>query len=295
MPVHFDLARRAVAALEQVLGFRGRLPLRAHVEQVHEEVVGERPGTIGEHAVPRPSGVRAQDAHAADEHRHLGCGQRQELRPIDQQRLCRRGLAGRHVVAEPVGAGLEHGERLDVGLLLRGIRAPGREWHLDVVPGVLRGLLDRRAPAQDDQVGERDPLPAGLRAVEVRLDPLQRLQHLRQLGRVVRPPSPSAGRGGCARRWPRRAGRCHGTTPPMPRRSRPAGRRTARTRGSCAFRAAMSWSPISSWSTAGTGSCQISGSAGTSGPRYRERGPMSRCVSLNHARAKASANSSGCS
>ena len=31
-------------------------------------------------------------------------------------------------------------------------------------------------------------------------------------------------------------------------------------------------------------------SDGTSGPRYREAGPMSRCVSLNHARANASAN-----
>ena len=60
-----------------------------------------------------------------------------------------------------------------------------------------------------------------------------------------------------------------------------------------ALRAAMSSSPISSWSTAGTGSCQISSSSGTSGPRYRAMGPMSRWVSLNHARAKASANSSG--
>ncbi len=60
-----------------------------------------------------------------------------------------------------------------------------------------------------------------------------------------------------------------------------------------AFRAAMSCSSTSGWSTAGTGSCQISSSSGTSGPRYRETGPMSRWVSLNQARAKASANSAG--
>src|SRR4030088_266927 len=36
------LARGGVAALEGVLG--RRLPLRAHVEQIHEEVVGQRPG-----------------------------------------------------------------------------------------------------------------------------------------------------------------------------------------------------------------------------------------------------------
>jgi hypothetical protein len=133
--------------------------------------------------VPHPCGVRAQDSHAAHEHRHLGRGQHQELGPIDQQHFRRRGLAGRHIVAETVGARFEHGERLDVGLLRRGIRAPGRERHLDVLPSILGGLFDRRAPAHDDQVGERDPLPAGLRAVEVRLDLLERLEHLRQLGR----------------------------------------------------------------------------------------------------------------
>jgi hypothetical protein len=57
--------------------------------------------------------------------------------------------------------------------------------------------------------------------------------------------------------------------------------------------AAMSSAPISSWVTGGTGSCQICGSAGTSAPRYREIGPMSRWVSLYHALAKASANWSG--
>ncbi len=60
-----------------------------------------------------------------------------------------------------------------------------------------------------------------------------------------------------------------------------------------ALRPAMSSAPISSWSTAGSGSCQIRSSSGTSGPRYRDFGPMSRWVSLNQARAKASANSSG--
>ena len=68
----------------------------------------------------------------------------------------------RKVVAEPVGGRLEDGKRVDVGLLLRGVRASGRERHRDGVPGVLCRLLDGRAAAQDDQVSERDPLPAGL-------------------------------------------------------------------------------------------------------------------------------------
>src|SRR5690348_450332 len=46
-----DLARLAVATLVHVLGRGGRLPLRAHVEQVEEEVVGQRLGPVREHAV----------------------------------------------------------------------------------------------------------------------------------------------------------------------------------------------------------------------------------------------------
>ena len=37
-----DFASLAIAALEHVSVFRYRLPLRAHVEQVYKEVVGER-------------------------------------------------------------------------------------------------------------------------------------------------------------------------------------------------------------------------------------------------------------
>ncbi len=53
---------------------------------------------------------------------------------------------------------------------------------------------------------------------------------------------------------------------------------------------ATSSASTSSWSTAGTGSCQISTSDGTSGPSKRTAGPMSRWVSLYHARAYASEN-----
>ena len=89
------------------------------------------------------------------------------------------------VVAEPVGGRLEHGERLGVGHFLRGVGAPRREGDLHAVPGLLRSLLDGCAAAQHDQVGERDHLPACLRAVELPLDPLQGLQRLRHAGRHV--------------------------------------------------------------------------------------------------------------
>ena len=59
-----------------------------------------------------------------------------------------------------------------------------------------------------------------------------------------------------------------------------------------AFRSAISAASRSAL-PAGIGSCQIKSSAGTSGPLYKTFGPISRCVSLNHARAKASAKASG--
>ena len=59
------------------------------------------------------------------------------------------------------------------------------------------------------------------------------------------------------------------------------------------FNVAISLSSISLCETVGTGSCQINSSDGTSEPKYKLRGPISRCVNLNQARAKASANSSG--
>ena len=53
------------------------------------------------------------------------------------------------------------------------------------MPGLLRRCLDGGAPAQNDHVGERDLLPAGLRAVEILLDFLESRQNLRELGRLV--------------------------------------------------------------------------------------------------------------
>ena len=70
-----DLARGAIATLEHVLSRDGCLPLRAHVEQVHEEVIGQRLGPVGEDAVSGLPGVGVQGPHAADEDRHLGSGQ----------------------------------------------------------------------------------------------------------------------------------------------------------------------------------------------------------------------------
>jgi catalase-peroxidase len=53
------------------------------------------------------------------------------------------------------------------------------------VAGILCCLLDACTATQDDHVGERDLLPAALRAVEGALDALQGLEHLCQLVGLV--------------------------------------------------------------------------------------------------------------
>ncbi len=111
-----ELAGGAVPALVDVLGERGT-PFGAHVQQVHEEVVGQRPRPVGEDAVPGLPGVGAEGPQAADEHRHLRGGQAQQAGPVNEQILGPAFVPGPEVVAEPVSRWLQHGERGDVGLL----------------------------------------------------------------------------------------------------------------------------------------------------------------------------------
>src|SRR5262249_55009866 len=51
--------------------------------------------------------------------------------------------------------------------------------------GGLRGFLDRSVAAENDQIGERDLLAAGLRRVELILDCFELLQRRLQLSRLV--------------------------------------------------------------------------------------------------------------
>jgi hypothetical protein len=61
------------------LGVRGRLPLRAHLEEVDEEVVGQRCCALGEHAVRGLAGIVAENAQTATENSHPWCRQNQQL------------------------------------------------------------------------------------------------------------------------------------------------------------------------------------------------------------------------
>ena len=99
--------------------------------------------------------------------------------------LQRQRLARPEVVAEAVGPRLEHGERLDVGLLLGGVGAPGRERDGHVVARVLRRLLDRGASAQHDHVGQRDLLAADCEPLKSCWTLSRVCERLGQLGRLV--------------------------------------------------------------------------------------------------------------
>src|SRR5581483_1595732 len=98
----FEFTRSAVAAFKGVGVFGDRLPLRAHVEKVHKEIIGQGFGSSGEDAMPGFSEVGIQNTQTAEQHRHLGCGQGQQLRLVDQKRFGGYVVAGLLVVTEAV-------------------------------------------------------------------------------------------------------------------------------------------------------------------------------------------------
>src|SRR5215475_1005734 len=66
-----NLVCLTVAPLVNAFRTGGRLPFRAHVEQVDKEVVRERSGMLGEDAMCGLAGVCAEDAQATDENGHF--------------------------------------------------------------------------------------------------------------------------------------------------------------------------------------------------------------------------------
>ena len=176
------------------------------------------------------AGIGVEHAQAADQNRHFRRRQRQQLRPVDQQLLgripaaCRGDSCGSRRRPAPA----ERRSATSVCSCEASVR-PGVKGTFTSLTGVLGRLLDGGAAAENDQVGERDLLAAG---VELLLDRFELRQHLRQLGRLVDFPILLRARGECARRWRRRACRSRGRSRPKPRRSRPAARPTGRRRGS---------------------------------------------------------------
>src|SRR5947209_5649675 len=81
-PLH--LARLTVTPFEHVAGARDGLPLGSHVEQIHEEVVGQALRPLRKDGVLGLLEVRDQHTHSTDKNRHLRGGHRQPL-PLAQQ------------------------------------------------------------------------------------------------------------------------------------------------------------------------------------------------------------------
>ena len=141
---------------------------------------------------------------------------------------------------------------------------PGANGTVMLVARVPRRLLDGRAAAQHDHVGERD-LPADLGDVEGLLDLLEDRQDPGELLRLVDRPVPlrlepdpgPVGPAALKSVLRKLAADAHAVDTSCGI-VRPESRIVA-------LRAAMSASPISSWSTGGTGSCHSCGS-GTHGP-----------------------------
>ncbi len=60
-------------------------PDGTHVQQVYEEIIGQRARTIGEDAVFGPVKVGAQRTHATNKNRQFRCCKPHELRFVEQQ------------------------------------------------------------------------------------------------------------------------------------------------------------------------------------------------------------------
>ncbi|CAB4955828.1 unannotated protein [freshwater metagenome] len=88
--------------------------------------------------------VGVESAHPAEQHGHLGRGEGEQAGAIDQQLLGGPGQRLAEVIAEAVGNRLEDCEGLLVGLLGRGVGAPGPERDHHRVPGGASTLLNPR-------------------------------------------------------------------------------------------------------------------------------------------------------
>src|ERR1700722_14404984 len=153
-----------------------------------EEVIRQRLRTVGEDAVLGLPEVCIQNAQASDEYCHLGGRQGQQLRAIEQQFLGRQFLSAAEIVSEAIRCVLHYSEGVNVGLLLRSVRASRREGDLHRVPSFFRSFFDRCIAAENDQVRQRDFLTqvaVRLRAVERLLDRLQLGQNLAQFGGLI--------------------------------------------------------------------------------------------------------------
>ena len=108
-----------------------------------------------------------------------------KLRPVDQQLLGRQALRPPAIVAEAVGSRLERRRNSTSVCSCDASMRPGVNGTVTSCPASFAAFSIAGSAAENDQVGERNLLAAGLRRVELVLDRFELLQHRRQLGRLV--------------------------------------------------------------------------------------------------------------
>ena len=74
-----------VTSLVDVLLGGRRRPFDTHVRDGREEIGGQRSGPIGQNTVGASTVVGVQHAHPTEQHRHLGCRQGQQIRPVEKE------------------------------------------------------------------------------------------------------------------------------------------------------------------------------------------------------------------
>jgi hypothetical protein len=168
VPVHltsFVLRSRPRTRLRPLAG--RRLPLRAHVEQVDEEVVGQRLRPLGEDAVLGLPGIGARARAGRRREPSSPAPSASAIAP-DRPAAPRpmKALLAADIVAEAVGLRLERREGFDVGLLLRRVHAPRRERNLHVVR---RPSRPSRSPRSRRERSGRRARPSCRRTASVEL------------------------------------------------------------------------------------------------------------------------------
>ena len=169
----FDFAGLAVASFKGGAVLIGGGPGSPKVQEVDEEVVGERFGLCREDTMLRTAGISVEHTKAADQNGHFGGRQGEQLGLINQHFFSGDGVRTLGVIAETVCLRLQPGEGLYVGLGFAGVRSARCEGYIHAVTRFGSRCFHGGATGQDDEIRHGDGLSAGSGGIERALNALQ--------------------------------------------------------------------------------------------------------------------------
>ena len=176
-----------ITALEELVGGGNRLPLRGHIEEVDEKVVGEYARAVGEDTVTRPIVVCVKGAHTSNKNSHLGGRQRQQTSFIHEDFLGEGLSTAVAVVGKPVGDRLQILEGTDIGKSLGSVVAARREADGEIQASRLGGRFNSGGTTENDEISHGDLL-RGVCHVELGLNGLQTLEDCLETSGIVGSP-----------------------------------------------------------------------------------------------------------